>query len=121
MHEIAGFGIRNVSGSRQAEKIPVYSGTDVIGFGGMARGKAARSQTGQIATAMGSAILAICLASGTAVAQQQEQPKRSKTKKNMPEPPSASPPSPGPPPPPSSTPAPPPASQAPPPNQPPPK
>src|SRR5690242_13780619 len=121
MHEIAGFGIRNVSGSRQAEKIPVYSGTDVTGFGGMARGKAARSQTGQIATAMGSAILAICLASGTAVAQQQEQPKQDQTKQNIPDAPSASRPFPGAPPPSSSNPAPPPASQAPPPNQPPPK
>ncbi len=87
----------------------------------MTRGKATRGQTGQIAAAMGSAILAICLASGTAVARQQEQPKQDQTKQDIPDAPSASRPFPGVPPPSSSNPAPPPASQAPPPNQPPPK
>jgi VWFA-related protein len=121
MHEITGFGIRNMGSSRQAEKTPVYSVMDGMGSGRTARGRTARGKTTRIVAAIDSAILAICLASGTAVARQQEQPKQDQTKQDIPDAPSASRPFPGAPPPSSSNPAPPPTSQAPPPNQPPPK
>ena len=67
MHEIAGFSIRNIASSRQAERFPVVS---------------AIARTSQ---ALAAAVLALCLFPGTMAAQQQEQ-----SKQDIPDAPSAS-------------------------------
>jgi VWFA-related protein len=70
MHEITGFGIRNIGSSRQAERFPVFS---MIGRASIGTSKA-----------LAAAVLSLCLASGT-IAAQQEQPKH-----DIPDAPSAS-------------------------------
>lgn len=79
---------------------------------------------GRTANIFGMFLLAFCMASGTAAAQQdqpkQEQAKQDQSKQDIPDAPSATRPFPGVPPPSSSNPGPPPSDQAPPPNQPPP-
>ena len=66
MHEIAGFSIRNIASSRQAERFPVLSAI------------------GRTSRALAAAVLAFCMFSGTTAAQQ-PQPKQ-----DIPDAPSAS-------------------------------